>query len=806
LILEPCLAPQPPPLYVNGPSRSASEMAAEAQPSGPEAKVGMEPTSPISRIWQAALEKYYTELAKGGIKASVIDKDLWKTQSPEELIAQIEAVGKTQATQSSTWSQALARLRPILLGLNDFAALASEFMGMNEKIAAVLWGSIRLIIKFAQPVLPDIIEMLESLEHALPRMRQYGKELPRAEILEKAFSDTYGEIIVFYAHAIVFFRNNPDVGKNRIIWSQFSNKATDMIRLSKEEVRNSETLAALQEMQGLRISDGVKLPCFMIPYELNPRFFGRDAELAVLREILDPTPERKTLRAAGIYGLGGVGKSQLALHYANTSMDKYGHFPAEKIFAKSKKPVDYDDTVFTTWNISLQKLSEEATRLQNLLVFFNPDLIPEWLITNTKAEIDDPDLDFGEAVMELTRTSMVSRLSSSKALSMHRLVQLVVFARLSKAERVKLFDLTIHILYHDFPNTWQNRGAHQGHGWQSWETCSDILSHVDWLMTLSDKHKIKSSNPESWAELVFRAATYLWEKEQSTLAKSFVEFGLSIDEDVSGPIATQAHRLLGHVFLDLAQPRAALSTYKKTLELTEKLDGHDSPPVADVCDSIACAYTEVGEVEHAFEYLEKATTIHNSHDPSRMMRTLAIRSMTCLRAGQPENALTAIRECWRLQGMTQDEIEASHYPKHSGDIMLLARIFWLQGNKGEAQELVSRTVAMRRGTFGENGGPRVADSLFTLARMLQDGGELVLAAKLLRQIVEMSGDALGMKPHKARALWFSAGVEAKIGAEEDRVAELRENARVVRQTVGGREWPDDDTDEAFMNLVSWMLW
>ena len=109
--------------------------------------------------------------------------------------------------------------------------------------------------------------------------------------------------------------------------------------------------------------------------------------------------------------------------------------------------------------------------------------------------------------MELTRTSMISRLSSSKALSMHRLVQLAVFSRLSKVERVDLFALTVHILYFDFPNTWQNRGAHQGHGWQSWENCSAILSHVNWLMQLSAKHKIQCKNPERWAELVFRAGT-----------------------------------------------------------------------------------------------------------------------------------------------------------------------------------------------------------------------------------------------------------------------------------------------------------
>jgi len=531
----------------------------------------MAPTSPISPLWQAAIGKYYTELAKGGIKSSVIDKDLWKIQSPDELIAQIEAVGKGQATQSAAWTQSLAQLRPVLLGLNDFAVLTSWLMGMNGKVAAVLWGSIRLIIKFAQPVLPDIIEMLETLEHALPRMQQYEQELPMTETLEKALSDMYGEIIVFCAHAIAFLRNNPDVGRNRTIWSQFSNdfsevisnvrkcsrrvdEAADMIRLSKE-VHNSGTLAALQEMQGLRISDGAKLPCFMIPYGLNLRFFGRENELNTLGEFLDPKPERKSLRAAGIYGLGGVGKTQLALHYANTSMEIYdviawvpsetqiklvqalsrfanklgltedgseddyqgvqkvrdwlntskkpfllifdnveninildqiwpasdkgsiiittrslsqaskrasntlalqsfstetgkavlesltslkpadqddeaaaqevcqllGGLPlamvhisdfirdrgysyteflriykksAEKIFAKSEKPVEYDDTVFTTWDISLQKLSEEATKLQNLLVFFDPDLIPERLITNTKAEIDDPSLEF----------------------------------------------------------------------------------------------------------------------------------------------------------------------------------------------------------------------------------------------------------------------------------------------------------------------------------------------------------------------------------------------------------------------------
>ena len=61
---------------------------------------------------------------------------------------------------------------------------------------------------------------------------------------------------------------------------------------------------------------------------------------------------------------------------------------------KSEIPIDYDRTLLATWDISLQRLSAEATTLQNLLVFFDPDLIPERLIKDTKAEIDDERLEF----------------------------------------------------------------------------------------------------------------------------------------------------------------------------------------------------------------------------------------------------------------------------------------------------------------------------------------------------------------------------------------------------------------------------
>lgn len=132
--------------------------------------------------------------------------------------------------------------------------------------------------------------MLETLQHALPRMQKYGQQLPMTKSLEIALFYLYGKIIVFCAHAIAFFRNNPNVGKNRNAWSRFSrdfgevianvrkysrgvDEAADMVRFSSE-IRTTETEAALKGLKGLKITDGAKLPCFLIPYGLSLRFFG----------------------------------------------------------------------------------------------------------------------------------------------------------------------------------------------------------------------------------------------------------------------------------------------------------------------------------------------------------------------------------------------------------------------------------------------------------------------------------------------------------------------------------------------------
>ena len=257
----------------------------------------------------------------------------------------------------------------------------------------------------------------------------------------------------------------------------------------------------------------------------------------------------------------------------------------------------------------------------------------------------------------------------------------------------------------------------------------------------------------------------------------------------------------------MAKPKAGFDAYSETLMMRLKLVEADSPAIAEVYDSIACSYTEMGDVAKALEYIHKATKIHEAHDPKRMARTYAILAMTSLRAGNPDHALDALTNCWRLQGLTEDEVARSKYPKHSGDIVLLARIYHAQGKKKSALELASKSITIRKGILG-NKGPRVADSMYIVSGLLREDGKEALAMKLLREIVEMSQGLVEMKGHLARALWTLAVLEEEVGNIDEAETLKKKAGEIRRKIVSDSEafGEEEDSGEAYQKLVGYMLW
>ena len=77
-------------------------------------------------------------------------------------------------------------------------------------------------------------------------------------------------------------------------------------------------------------------PCCVLPVARNGRFFGREKTLTEIDRHLEPSKHSGGLKSIAIHGLGGVGKTQIALEYAyrqQTELDTVLWVPAENALA-----------------------------------------------------------------------------------------------------------------------------------------------------------------------------------------------------------------------------------------------------------------------------------------------------------------------------------------------------------------------------------------------------------------------------------------------------------------------------------------
>ena len=104
--------------------------------------------------------------------------------------------------------------------------------------------------------------------------------------------------------------------------SQLVDNEADAARMRADGERNAEILAVMHTLQANKPIHDV-LPCYCIPLGIADRFFGRAEALQQVEEVLQPGKDRGGVRSIALYGMGGVGKTQIALRYANNSRNSF---------------------------------------------------------------------------------------------------------------------------------------------------------------------------------------------------------------------------------------------------------------------------------------------------------------------------------------------------------------------------------------------------------------------------------------------------------------------------------------------------
>lgn len=238
----------------------------------------------------------------------------------------------------------VSRLAPRLKFIDDFAAVLALCFGADATLTAAVWGSIRLILAHASSAaetLQDALDMLEELSLTLPRLQVYEQTLPLNHSLQQAVVDVYSEIICFYARTIHFLRSNPHLVLRKNAWQAFRNdfsrtimrikrmsstveSEADILRMQREDVRYKEVLQLLNYMKVDKTeSNSKQLRYNNIPFPINTKFSGRADTLETVQKILGSESTVPSSRSLGLFGMGGVGKTQIAIQYAYQNRDHF---------------------------------------------------------------------------------------------------------------------------------------------------------------------------------------------------------------------------------------------------------------------------------------------------------------------------------------------------------------------------------------------------------------------------------------------------------------------------------------------------
>lgn len=263
-------------------------------------------------------------------------------QSLKDLVNSFENL-QAAAPRHHPGLSSMHRLGPRLKFIDDFSAVLALCFGADTALTAAVWGSIRLILSHASSAaetFQDVLDMLEELSLTLPRFQMYESTLPLNRSMQSALVDVYSEVICFYARAIHFLRNNPHLILRKNEWTSFQRDFSrtlsrikrissiveteaDIARMRKDETKYREVLDVMNTLSMSKAEPDQPDSYKNIPFPRNAKFSGRDTILSSLQSTLDPASATSHLKSIALFGLGGVGKTQIAIQYAYQNLNDF---------------------------------------------------------------------------------------------------------------------------------------------------------------------------------------------------------------------------------------------------------------------------------------------------------------------------------------------------------------------------------------------------------------------------------------------------------------------------------------------------
>ncbi|KAL8358300.1 hypothetical protein RB601_009625 [Gaeumannomyces tritici] len=242
---------------------------------------------------------------------------------------------------SKKWKLLKNILGPCLDILQTFDQAISTCCQSNPEVACLVWGGVQAVLtvasKFANCA-QRIALMLADMAKCMPRFEEYARLFPTSDRLQLRLVDVYQIFVLFCVESFKFFRSKLAFLVVIVTWRSMDKRfenALAQLKEGKQELENEVRAANIQvafvresaaEKRHQDVIDAIPAafnvarlikPSELLHEDQNPHFVGRDEELTMIRShVLHAAPPgTKRLKRVAIHGIGGMGKSQLALEY-----------------------------------------------------------------------------------------------------------------------------------------------------------------------------------------------------------------------------------------------------------------------------------------------------------------------------------------------------------------------------------------------------------------------------------------------------------------------------------------------------------
>ncbi|MDR3267632.1 MAG: tetratricopeptide repeat protein, partial [Tannerella sp.] len=399
-------------------------------------------------------------------------------------------------------------------------------------------------------------------------------------------------------------------------------------------------------------------------------------------------------------------------------------------------------TVYTTWNISFDKIkSESAKQLLNLCAFFAPENLPYRWFSEAAEFLPEPlqtdvkiKLQFADIRTELTRYSLIG-IDKDGKISMHRLMQEVIRDSLQSEQQ-------------------------------------------DWILPcLQIMDKLRYFN-FSTAE----SRAYFLELVPHTVSVT----GLSAEKETAE--TGNLYHFLGYGFNALADYPQALEWYLKALAIREKVLGKEHPYTASTCNNIAGVYRNQGKYDEALEWYLKALAIVEKVLGKEHPYTASTYNNIALVYDNQGKYAEALE--WNLKALAIfEKVLGKEHPDTATTCNNIALVYKNQGKYAEALEWYLKALAIREKVLGKEH-PDTATTYNNIAAVYYNQGKYAEALEWNLKALAIREKVLG-KGHPATAT--TCNNIALVYDHQEKYAEALEwnlKALAIREKVLGKEHPD----------------